>query len=101
MKNVCVCLGAREPTSYQENGAKETEAGDRKLEEEAAPIVRAQHGSYGNHSQGGKTAETDSWRWPHVPLKLPLVWAWLQTYLKEKINILIVQHEEVCLWPHL
>lgn len=49
-KNVCVCLGAREPTSYQENGAKETEAGDRKLEEEAAPIVRAQHGSYGNHS---------------------------------------------------
>lgn len=52
-----VCGGALGPTSYQENGAKETEAGDRKLEEEAAPIVPAQHCSYGNHQQGGKSVE--------------------------------------------
>ena len=49
--------GALGPTSYQENGAKETEAGDRKLEEEAAPIVPAQHCSYGNRQRGGKSAE--------------------------------------------
>ena len=49
--------GALGPTSYQENGAKETEAGDRKLEEEAAPIVPAQQCSYGNRQRGGKSAE--------------------------------------------
>lgn len=55
----CVCMGgALGPTSYQENGAKETEAGDRKLGEEAAPIVPAQHCFYGNRQQGGKSVET-------------------------------------------
>lgn len=66
---MCACRGARGPTSYQENGVKETEAGDRKLEEEAAPIVPAQHCSYGNRQRGGKSAER-----PRVwfdPLKLP------------------------------
>lgn len=43
------------PTSYRENGAKETEAGDRKLEEEAAPIVPAKHCSYGNRQREGKS----------------------------------------------
>lgn len=50
-------VGGMGPTSYQENGAKETEAGDRKLEEEAAPIVLAQHCSYSNRQWGGKSAE--------------------------------------------
>lgn len=68
---VRVCVGALGPTSYQENGAKETEAGDRKLEEEAAPIVPAQHGSYGNHLQGGKSAETEGQVWLYVPLNWP------------------------------
>lgn len=45
------------PTSYQENGAKETEAGDRKLEEEAAPIVHAQQCCYSNRQPGGKSLE--------------------------------------------
>lgn len=63
-KVFCVCVsmcvrggGALGPTSYQENGAKETEVGDRKLEEEAAPIVPAQHCSHGNRQWGGKSAE--------------------------------------------
>lgn len=64
-KVFCVCVyvcggrgeGGMGPTSYQENGAKETEVGDRKLEEEAAPIVPAQHCSYGNRQWGGKSAE--------------------------------------------
>ena len=62
-EHVCVCVlcvlegGGHWGTSYQENGAKETEPGDRKLEEEAAPIVPAQHCSYGNRQQGGKSAE--------------------------------------------
>ena len=57
---VCVRVeggGALGPSSYQENGAKETEAGDRKLEEEAAPIVPAQYGSYNNRQPGGKLAQ--------------------------------------------
>lgn len=43
-----------EPMFYQENGAKETEAGDRKLEEEAAPIVLAQQCYYSSRRPGGK-----------------------------------------------
>lgn len=67
---MCLCVknggrggGALGPTSYQENGAKETEAGDRKLEEEAAPIVPAQHCSYGNRQRGGKSAEIEGLVW--------------------------------------
>lgn len=57
---MCVCVmggGALGPTSYQESGAKETEAGDRKLEEEAAPIVPAQHCSYSNRQSEGSRHE--------------------------------------------
>lgn len=43
--------------SYQENGAKETEAGDRMLEEEAAPFVPAQHCYYSDRLPGGKFVE--------------------------------------------
>lgn len=62
-KALCVCVymcawgGDWGATSYQENGAKETEAGDRKSEEEAAPTAPAQHCSYSNRQQGGKSAE--------------------------------------------
>lgn len=61
---MCLCVGrggggggALGPTSYQENGAKETGPGDRKLEEEAAPIVPAKHCLYGNRQPGGKSAK--------------------------------------------
>lgn len=54
---MCRGWGVLGPTSYLENGAKETEAGDRKLEEEAAPIVPVQHCSYNNRQRGGKSGE--------------------------------------------
>lgn len=62
---LCVCKwGHWGPTSYQENGTKETEAGDRKLEEEAAPIAPAQHCSYSNRRQGGEDSrETRGLAW--------------------------------------
>lgn len=61
--SVCLCMcgrGGRRalgPMSYRENGAKEIEAGDRKLEEEAAPIVPAQHCYYSHRQRGGKSVE--------------------------------------------
>lgn len=76
--HVCVRVGALGPTSYQENGAKETEAGDRKLEEEAAPIVPAQHCSYSNRQQGGKSERdwgSDLARCPFLNSPLTGMWA--------------------------
>lgn len=60
--------GALRPTFYQKNGAKETEAGDRKLEEEAAPIVPAQHCYYSNRRTGGKSAGRRGVSFGYVPL---------------------------------
>lgn len=47
-------MGHSGQVPIKRKGAKETQAGDRKLEEEAAPFVPAQRCSYSNRQQGGK-----------------------------------------------